>query len=333
MNAVFVAVQGQEVWGYFLSGIALLCFSTAVLATKAAASRANLELGFFVALVVNVAIAGGAVIINLLTRSTALQWNLLAFFMFAGSGVFATYLGRWFFYESVVRFGPAKASMFQISSPLFAAALAWLLLSERLSAWAFAGMAIAIVGLALIAYKPGSFSSTTTSTSTSTSNRNVDSVDFTDVQVGVLTQVLQSVFWLGLLSSCAYAVGNLLRGAAVRSWPEPLAGALIGALTGLAMQLIFSSGRSTLLARLRAANPSGLWLFALVGAANISGQITTIASMRYIPLAVAALVGLCTPLVVFPMSYWLFKNQERVTLTLVFGSLLTLFGIGIVVLR
>jgi drug/metabolite transporter (DMT)-like permease len=55
--------------------------------------------------------------------------------------------------------------------------------------------------------------------------------------------------------------------------------------------------------------------------------------MRYIPLSIAALVSLCTPLLVFPLSYWLFKNQERLTWSVMAGSTLTLLGMAIVVLR
>ena len=306
-------------WGYALSGAALACFATAVLATKAASNRANLELGFVVALVVNVVFAGCALAVQVAIRGTGLQWNTLAFLLFAASGVFATYLGRWFFYESVVRFGPAKASIFQVSSPLFVALIAWLLLGERLSIWVALGMLMAIMGLALIAYKPGFFSP--------------GKADTPQQHASFLARVLQSVFLLGLFSSGAYAVGNLLRGAAVRSWPEPIAGALIGALTGLALHYVLSKDKASLLSRLRLAESRGLWLYALVGMANISGQITTIASMRYIPLSIAALVSLCTPLLVFPMSYWLFKNQERLTWSVMAGSTLTLLGMAIVVLR
>ena len=319
MTDVAAPLSGQAVWGYLLSGVALVCFSMAVLATKAASNRVNLELGFFVALIVNVVFASCALIIHLLTRDTGLRWNTLAFFLFAASGVFATYLGRWFFYESVVRFGPAKASIFQVSSPLFVALLAWLLLGERLSIWVAIGMVMAISGLALIACKPGFFSPS--------------KADPSPLIISFFTRILQSVFLLGLFSSCAYAVGNVLRGAAVRSWPEPIAGALIGALTGLAMHCYFSTNKASLVVRLRAAERSGLWLYALVGVANISGQITTIASMRYIPLSLAALVTLCTPLLVFPLSYWLFKNQEPLTLSVVFGCILTLSGMVVVVLR
>lgn len=323
MSGLTAPLAGSAIWGYLLSGAALVCFATAVLATKAASNRANLELGFMVALIVNVLLAGSALGVQLLIRGEWLQWNLHASLLFVASGVFATYLGRWFFYESVVRFGPAKASIFQVSSPLFTALIAWLLLGERLGIAVIAGMLMAIAGLALIAYKPGFFSTASKK----------DAVAADKTRLGFLTYVLQSVFLLGLFSSGAYAVGNVVRGAGVRSWPEPIAGALIGALSGLAIHYFFSADKASLWQRLRSANPKGLWLFALVGTANISGQITTIASMRYIPLSVAALVSLCTPLLVFPMSYWLFKNQERLSWTVMAGSIMTLLGMGIVVLR
>jgi drug/metabolite transporter (DMT)-like permease len=312
-------LTGQAMWGYGLSGAALLSFTVAILTTKAASIRANFELGFLVTLVVNVLFAGCALIVHTAMRESSLQWDALAFLLFAASGVFTTYLGRWLFYESVVRFGPAKASIFQVSSPLFVALIAWLLLGERLAIEVACGMLMAIMGLALIAYKPGFLS--------------IGKADAQPQYANLQATILSSVFLLGLFSSGAYAVGNLMRGAAVRTWPEPIAGALIGALTGLVLHYFLSKDKASLVSRLRSAERRGLWLYALVGAANITGQIATIASMRYIPLSIAALVSLCTPLLVFPLSVWLFKNQDRLTWPVMTGSTLTLLGMAMVVLR
>jgi len=319
LNQIAAPLVGQAMWGYVLSGAALLSFTVAILATKAASNRANLELGFFVALVVNVVFAGCASIVHTAMRESSFQWDASAFTLFAASGVFATYLGRWLFYESVVRFGPAKASIFQVSSPLFVALIAWLLLDERLAIEVACGMLMAIMGLALIAYKPGFLSPGKAGTQPRHAN--------------LQAKILNSVFLLGLFSSGAYAVGNLMRGAAVRAWPEPITGALIGALAGLALHYFLSKDKASLMLRLRSAERRGLWMYALVGAANITGQIATIASMRYIPLSIAALVSLCTPLLVFPLSVWLFKNQERLSWPVMTGSTLTLLGMAMVVLR
>jgi drug/metabolite transporter (DMT)-like permease len=58
-----------------------------------------------------------------------------------------------------------------------------------------------------------------------------------------------------------------------------------------------------------------------------------IAAMRHAPVAVVALITLCTPLLVFPLSYMLLENQERIGVTTVAGGALTLVGVAALVLR
>lgn len=315
--------------GYMLAVGALLLFTIGIFLTKVASSRIHLNLGFLIATSTNVVFSALAFAVQLAMRPEGVQWNAQAFWLFAAAGAFATYLGRWFFYESVVRFGPAKASIFQISSPLFTALMAWLLLGEGLTLWVALGMVMTIGGLMLVSCKPGFFSRR---------NAVVDGA-FVGVEppmsgrVPMLERLFQSVLLLGLGSSLAYAIGNVLRGTAVRSWNEPVLGALVGAVCGLALHLAFSSGKRELVNRLRTASHSGVRLYALIGVCTISAQISMIASMRYIPLSVATLVTLCTPILVFPLSHWLFKNNDEITATTLLGSALTLLGIFIIVMR
>jgi len=305
--------------GYLLSGLALILFTVAILATKAASSRIALSTGFLIATAVNVVFAAAALGVQIALRGGGLTWSGHALLLFAAAGAFATYLGRWFFYESVARFGPARASVFQISSPLFVALLTWLILDEKLTRPAIFGMALTLTGLALVAFKPGFFARQKSAIGT--------------LENGFLKRILASVFVLGLISSLAYAIGNVLRGAAVRTWPEPIAGALIGAISGLVLHVLLTPKKSELLRDFKTANHEGMVLYVVVGVANISGQICTIASMRYIPLSVAALVTLCTPLLVIPLSLYLFKDQEALRVTALLGAVLTLAGIALIILR
>lgn len=305
--------------GYLLSGLALVLFTVAILATKAASNRIALSTGFLIATAVNVVFAAVALVVQLLLRGEGLTWSAQALLLFAAAGAFATYLGRWFFYESVARFGPAKASVFQISSPLFVALLTWLVLDEKLTRPAIFGMALTLTGLVLVAYKPGFFTRQHLPVGT--------------FENGFFKRILASVLVLGLISSLAYAIGNVLRGAAVRTWPEPVAGALIGAIAGLTLHALLTPKKTALLRDFKTANQQGMLLYVVVGVANISGQICTIASMRYIPLSVAALVTLCTPLLVIPLSVYLFKDQEAMRVTALIGAVLTLMGIALIILR
>ena len=308
--------------GYLLAFSALLLFSVSILVTKFASSRIPLALGFVIATVVNVLFAGFALMVQLLLRDDGLQWNTRAFFLFGAAGVFSTYLGRWLFYESVVRFGPAKASIFQVSSPLFTALLAWLLMGEQLTALIALGMFMAIGGLMLVSYKPGFFDRRQT----------LEPGPFSPAPT-LAEFVLRSALLLGVGSSFAYAVGNVMRGLAIRSWPEPILGALVGAVFGLILHLVFSPDKAGLLTRLRSADAKGAWQYVLIGMCNISAQAGIISAMRFIPLSVVTLITLCTPILVFPASYFLFKAKGEFTVATLVGSAIALLGVAIIVMR
>lgn len=315
--------------GYLLASGALLLFTASILVTKAASSRLELGLGFLIATSTNVAFSALALLVQMQLRTDSLQWNLPAFFMFAAAGGFSTYLGRWFFYESVVRFGPAKASIFQISSPLFTATMAWLLLGERLTPLVALGMVLTIAGLILVSSKPDFFSRRGPVAAMAPDGEPAPAV----AKTPAMQRLMQSVLLLGTGSSLAYAIGNVLRGSAVRSWNEPILGALIGAACGLALQVAFSADKNGIVSRMRASSRSGMAMFATIGVTTISAQMCAIGAMRYIPLSVATLVTLCTPILVFPLSHLLFKNQDKITPITLAGSGLTLLGIFIIVMR
>ena len=321
--------------GYLLAAGALLLFTLSILVAKMGSDRIKLDLGFLIATSVNVVFAALALAVQWSLRPDAMGWNAQAFWLFAAAGGFSTYLGRWFFYESIVRFGPAKASVFQVSSPLFTALIAWLALGERLTWATGAGMLMAIGGLMGVSYKPGVLARHDGTASAAAGAANViGSLSKTPVgRLPVRDRLLQSVLLLGLGSSLAYAISNVLRGIAVRGWNEPVLGALAGAVAGLALHLAFSAEKTQLLARARHADQGGVWLYAVMGVCTIAAQMCLIGSMRYIPVSVTAMLTLCTPVMVFPLSYWLFKDQEAITPATLAGAALTLVGMGIVVSR
>lgn len=309
----------NQAWlGYLLSGCALLCFTTGILTTKKASSLMPLSLGFLVATTTNVAFSALIFGLQWVWRSEPVGWDRTALTYFLAAGVLATYLGRWFFYESVVVFGPAKASVFQVSSPLFTALLAWIFLAESLEFSVFMAMLIAIAGLLLISAKP----------SGAAPGQRVEGEPR-----GLLAKWMRSLLFLGLGSSLAYGLGNVLRGAAIRDWNEPILGGLLGSLSGLLMYFLFTPEKLELFTRLKNAPRQGLWLYALIGVATVSGQILTIGAMRFIPVSVATLMTLCTPLIVIPLSRYLYGTSEKLTLNLLLGAALALAGVTWVVMR
>ncbi len=314
--------------GELFAAAALALFSVNIILTKAAAARLNLDLGFLVSVSVNVLFAALLFLIQLAWRDAGVQWQTQGFLLFLLAGAFSTYLGRWFFLESVVRFGPSRASIFQITSPLFTAVFAWAFLSEALQPLELAGMALALGGLLLVV--PGA---TSASGARPGAAPNAQASHALTLNMGGLRRLLQSALVLGVGSSIAYSLGNIFRGAAIRSWDEALLGALIGASAGLVLHAGFSKDKSRLVSRLRAADRRGLVLFAVSGVLTISAQACLILSLKYIPVSVAALITLCTPVLVFPMSYLVFRNTEKITRMTLLGALLTLAGVALIVAR
>ena len=315
--------------GYLLSGCALLSFTAAILLTKKASSLLPMGLGFLIATATNVLFAALAFGAHLAAGHEMPQWNGTAIACFAGAGVLSTYLGRWFFYESVVLWGPAKASIFQVSNPLFTALVAWLALGEVLPPSTFLGMAMAVAGLILISVNPMQAGAQ----ASSTNQASVPQADTGAQRAALWARWRSSILVLGLGSSLAYSLGNVLRGAAIRDWNEPLLGGLLGALSGLLLHFCFMPDKRQLLGQIRQAPQLGVWLFALLGTCTIAGQIFSIAAMRHVPISVTNLVSLCSPLLVIPLSRVLYKNEGKVTLDVVLGAVLTVAGVGWVLIR
>ncbi len=310
--------------GELLALAAMLMFAANILVTKAASSRLNVGAGFVISVTVNLLFAALVFAVELALRRETLRWDGTGIALFMLAGACSTYLGRWFFFEAIARLGSAKASLFHVSSPAFTVIVAWLFLGEALPLSTLLAIVATIVGLFLVSTPPGVLraSSVRARASASRADRSARWKAW-----------LASGFAVGFGATFAYAVGNVLRGASVRQWDEPVAGALLGAIAALALHLVIGSQHRRLVRELIAADHTGLRLYALGGVLTISAQMCMIASMRHIPVAVAAVITLCTPLVVIPASYWLTKNQERISAATLFGALMTMAGVAAIVMR
>ena len=305
--------------GELLAVAALSMFASNIIVSKIGAGRIALNAGYLIAVSVNVLASALLLAIDMALRHRVPTWDRTGVLLFMGAGLFATYLGRWFILESIARLGPAKASAFQVSSPLFTAAIAWVALGERIGTVAVLGIVTAIAGLMLVSL-PGGV-------------RKQGPAPATMARPDASwRRWLGSGLVLGVGSSAAYAMGNVFRGAAIRQWNELALGVLIGALTGLALQLALGKGQREVVRSLSTADRRGIQLFVASGVLTIGGQLLTVAAMAFTPVAVVSLITLCTPLVVFPASYFLLGNEEGIGWRTVAGGVLTLGGIAAVVL-
>jgi drug/metabolite transporter (DMT)-like permease len=257
--------------------------------------------------------------IDMAVRHRVPTWDGMGVLLFMGAGLFATYLGRWFILESIARLGPAKASAFpgQQSAVHRGDRVGGAGRADRRRCRArHRGRHC---GTALVSLPGGARQQAAAPARVARADTS-------------WRRWLGSGLVLGVGSSAAYAMGNVFRGAAIRQWNELALGVLIGALTGLALQLALGKGQREVLRGLSTADRRGVQLFVASGVLTIGGQLLTVAAMAFTPVAVVSLITLCTPLVVFPASYFLLGNEEGIGWRTVAGGVLTLGGIAAVVL-
>ena len=141
--------------GEFLALAAMVMFATNILVTKAASNRLDVGAGFVISVAVNLLFALLVFAVALALRSDPFRWDLAGVLLFMLAGACATYLGRWFFFGAIARLGPAKASLFHVSSPAFTVIVAWLFLGEALPLSTLLAIVATIVGLFLVSTPPG----------------------------------------------------------------------------------------------------------------------------------------------------------------------------------
>jgi len=309
--------------GTLLAFAAMLMFASNILVTKVASARLDVTAGFVISVGVNLLFAALVFVVSLGVRDAPFRWNWAGVGWFALAGASATYLGRWFFFGAIARLGAAKASLFHISSPAFTAIIAWLALDERLGFVTWIGVAATVVGLFLVSVPPGALRAPARSTTTAVPS----------TARARFKTWLASGFAVGIGATFAYSVGNVFRGAAVREWNEPIAGAMLGALAAILLHFVVASDHAALARRIRAADASGVRLYAFGGVLTITAQMCMVAGMRYVPVAVVTVITLCTPLVVIPASYWLLKHRERFGAATLIGAAVTMGGVLAILVR
>jgi drug/metabolite transporter (DMT)-like permease len=327
-----MAALADPAKGEALALVALALFSCNIVLTKVASARLAVSAGFLVAVTANIAVSAALFAVELAWRSRPLQWDGFGVLLYALAGVFSTYLGRWFFFEAITRLGPARASIFQVSSPLFTVIIAWIALADALAPAAIGAMVLTLIGLVIVSASPTQLLRLAAGGPSPAVER-ATSGGHGEARTGRLKALLRSGLLLGTTSSAAYAVGNVLRGAGSRRWDEPVLGALIGAVAAIALQLALTRGNAQAWRLLRGAKRTGILLFAAGGAMTITAQICVIAAMSHTAIGVVALITLCTPILVVPMSYFLLKNQEGITGRTIVGGVLVLAGIAALALR
>lgn len=292
---------------------AMVLFASCSIITATAMRRLDTDAGALIAALVNLPLGIALVLAQWVFFGPLRPATATGVLGFLLAGVFSTYLGRWLFFKSIEAAGPTRASSFQASSPIITAVLGWIVLGQNLSPLAMLGIALGVVGLA-----------TTSLGSRFRRKAPPPQTPSIDMRAFVL---------IGLGSSAAYAVSQILRASAIQTWNEPLAGVALGAAAGsMALVMVHRKKLAPLRQRI-AAEPGAAGAYAGVGCLQVLAQALAIAALAHIPASVAALVTMCTPLIVLPASFLLFKNREGIGFSVILGMLITLGGVALTMLQ
>ena len=292
--------------GEFYAVLALVLFGLNAFIVIPASARVPQSTGFLIVLLANSGFSLAVVLVQRLASDDISRPDPLAVLLFAVAGVFANYLGRWGYFRTVQSLGPSRASAFQNSSPLFAVVLGWALLRQPLDRYQIAFMAVVICGLYLASSIPRGGGGPVVVTT-----------------VSPVREVMVAVSSAG-----AFALGNVIRGAAVLRWNEPVLGALLGALAAAAAYIMFQVPVRTMSSVLRDLPLTGTLLWLLSGVVTICAQAAMIAATAYLPVGVVVAISAAAPVVVIPVSLVVLANEERISLRTVAGALLITSGVS-----
>lgn len=305
--------------GEALALLALLLFSANALLVSIVSPRLGQDIGFLLALGTNVGFAGLLLLGQWAVASGPSEVDRSALALFAVGGFFTTYLGRRLFFLTVQSIGPSRATSLQITNPVWAGLISWVFLGETLGPAAVAFVLAVVGGLWL-----------------TTRVRRPAAVPAGPVEAGAPESTVDEPrtglpgreVAVALAGAFAYGVGNVIRSTGVRDWDEPVVGGFVGALAGLLAYVLLHVQVRTVVARVRAADRTAVWLWGLSGVLTVSAQIATIAATRHIPIAVAVVVSAALPVIVIPVSVLFLHNREAVTGRTVAGGLLILGGVA-----
>ncbi|MGE5641300.1 MAG: DMT family transporter [Clostridia bacterium] len=295
--------------GVALAVAAMLCFSTNMIVTRYAVKGMPLESGFLVVLATNVLFPVALFAGELGLRTQPYAWSWKGAGLFAIGGVIGTFLGRKALFDTVTLLGPSRASIFHSSSPAFALVGAWLLAGEGLGWYELALVAVVWLGL-WIANPPGG-----------------------STPEHLAPEVLRKGIVAGVLATAGFALGNVIRGIAMRGWNEAVLGSALSSVSAFLLQLAVTRDWPAIRRQLATAGPRALALYVACGVATSIGSILVSIAMTKLEIGLTVLVVHTTPLIVFPVSVLLLKHREAITGRTLAGTALVLAGVGALALR
>jgi len=319
--------------GSILAFVSAVAYSAGYILIRTGVRPGDPDGGAFVTTVVNATILGGGALIALgLGAEPDFAWAGLAWLIF--SGVLGPFTGRILLFSAIHRVGPVRAAAVINTAPLVTVVLAVTVLGETLSPADIAATALVFVGLALLmaeafqaAYEEDA-----------AAPRAIDDVagagvaleDRARSMAATIRRRYGTVMVIGILaaslSAIAFGFARTSRRLGLDEMPDPLLGAAIGALAGLATHLVVhsASGRLGLLVRSSIREPRPrLWA---AGALSALGLFSFFAAMTFEPLSHVAVIAASETILTLMLGSVLLRSTERLSVRIAVPAICVFAG-------
>ncbi|HWQ80574.1 MAG TPA: DMT family transporter [Anaerovoracaceae bacterium] len=306
----------------FALGGAVLWASSSIFARKAQIrGEHSADAGVFLSLVVNCCLnilALAAVI--LISGPISLNWQ--GIMMFAGAGLFNTFLGRLLYVHSINLVGASRAGGLKGLSPFVVVLGGIVLLSEKVSTVDGIGIAVllsGVIGITVDSMKRGD-------------RLYHDKDDILDAQeTAVVKKKLKAGILIGVFSAVFFGAGNLFRKAGLTYIPSPFVGSSVGALTSILFFTSFMLARGqtgSIKKILRHPDPN----YALFGVCSACALFCVFLCLNLIPVTVGNSILTTEPVFTMIFSMMMLGKRDAVGKLTALGCFLIMAGAMILII-
>lgn len=289
--------------GLVLAGVCALAYATMSVLVRVAGRRGGADNGVIAALSVNIVMHGSVVLVRLATGS-AIDWRFAGVIWFVVSGVLTTLLGRLALYAGIDRIGASRAAPIKNLAPFVTVSGAIVLLGERLTPVATAGVAIALVAYAMFIVEGSRGGLRAAAAAVPVHDAAAAAVPAPGVASAAAAGAAPPDYgrrfgvphaWLGYVACTAaatfYGVGTIVRKVGVEAMPDPYVAALVSAVSGFVVYAVYLASRGQLVTSVKALREERQPYYWLAGVASSVGQLSLFIALSLAPASIVSVVS------------------------------------------
>ncbi|MCL5046876.1 MAG: DMT family transporter [Actinobacteria bacterium] len=256
-----------------------------------------------------------------------LNWTGVLYFLAAG--LFTTFIGRLFFFQSIAFLGPSRAGIFKLSYPAFTLLLAIFILGERIGPLEIAGVVIVFAGIGVLVKEKLPTPASREAAATRESLQARGQVAPTEGGVATLKRLAPALnpgILFGLTSGISFGAGMILRKTGMNALPDSLLGATLGSLSALGAFLIWYAVKGQIRSMAREAFGRFNWPYSAAGVVGGLALLSLFISLDYISLSRSNMVSTAEIPFTILLTRILLPQSETLTSRVLAGAGLVVLG-------